>query len=258
MSQRLPTLRRHRAKARSDRAYVTVRERRRYLGPYGSEEARVAYAEVISRIAKGDDPFDAIFPPSDELLPEEEREKLAVAGLLSRFLVYARQHYRRRDGTPTGTAEAFRHAMKSLLTLYGGVPAESFDSLAVMDARRRSRDRPTSSSNASRSPSSRARSRRDCLRASGSMSICMSPFIREVPEGFAVRPPGKRRSLPGHCSAGVYGKERPRSPSRDIGGARMTVKRRTSPVRSAFFLGARSPRGSPRPSLRKRCEKQHG
>lgn len=101
-------------KPSGDLSFVEVSGTRRYLGHYGSPESRTAYARFLAEWEANGCRF---------AVPEEE---ITVVELLARFWEHAEEYYRRPDGTPTGAAEAFKHALRHVKEIYGDLPAARF------------------------------------------------------------------------------------------------------------------------------------
>jgi integrase len=89
----------------SGRAYVAVGREQHYLGPWGSAESRRAYRDFIRR-------WEA-----EQKTPAKAARLGAptVADVVTAFLAFAQQHYRRRDGTQTDELRAFRNVLTYLL-----------------------------------------------------------------------------------------------------------------------------------------------
>ncbi len=117
-NRRDPSYRLHRA---SGQARVTLTDPVRpsrdfYLGPYGSEESRQRYYELLAE-----------WRAAGCRLPEPEPAgDLTVAELVRRFSLHVRQTYCRPDGSLTGRGKKFRAATAELLRLFGQTPAAEF------------------------------------------------------------------------------------------------------------------------------------
>jgi len=114
----------------SGQAVVTVRtatggRRDVYLGVYNSEESRREYARIVAELATGAPPEQAVGKPADPTVDE----------VLVAWSVWAVQHYRRPDGTPTNQMTEYRAAVKPLRKLYGHTPAKDFGPLALKTVR---------------------------------------------------------------------------------------------------------------------------
>lgn len=125
---RFPKLCRHKS---SNRAYVVVRlangEREyRYLGRWGSDEAKREYKRVIEQLSTG----NGRMPPTGQ-----NYDDLTLNELMVRFLDHAHEHYRRADGTLTSEVEEFRQVFKPLKALYGSTLCRDFGPLALKAVR---------------------------------------------------------------------------------------------------------------------------
>lgn len=125
MSQKAPKYRRQRRRDGYDTAFVELAGRRFYLGEYGTEESRDAYRRFVLEWRAGGEHVPA------------ERESISVLELVARFWKHAGEYYRHPDGTPTGTANNFRTALRALKDLYGSCPADEFGSLSLRALRER-------------------------------------------------------------------------------------------------------------------------
>ena len=102
----------------SGQARVRINGRDVYLGPHGSPES---YERLMREwhLRNGD----------------IVAARLTVDELYLRFLDDAEQAYRHPDGTPTGTAENFRHTLKRLIKLYGRSYVREFGPLRLRAVR---------------------------------------------------------------------------------------------------------------------------
>ena len=96
---RVPKLLRHKAKTR-DRAYVNLGGKRRYLGDWGSTEARQAYADLRREI---------IDRGNITTLTET-----TVREVMESYLEWAESYYRHPDGSPTGEITNCRNAWRHM------------------------------------------------------------------------------------------------------------------------------------------------
>lgn len=120
----VPKYRKHRA---SGQAVVTIAGRDHYLGPHGTKASKVEYDRLIGEwLAAG--------RPAREFV---EANQITVVELVAQFWKHACAHYRRADGTPTGTAENFKPALTLLRQYYGHTEAESFGPVALKHIRER-------------------------------------------------------------------------------------------------------------------------
>ena len=118
---RVPPLRRHKVKGRHDRAYVNLNGQRRYLGRWGSVDAKRAYELLVADFLThgGELPARSIGPAGDTPGP-------TVAELVAAFWRHAKAHYRKPDGTPTSTLHTYRLALRPLRRLHAATPAHAF------------------------------------------------------------------------------------------------------------------------------------
>lgn len=112
----------------SGQAVVKVKQRSVYLGKYGTDESREAYARIVADILAGR-PVTPPVPPKQgtpTLVPS-----MTIGTLVERYRVHADAYYR-KGGKPTTEVASIRCALKYLLNAYGDLPAEAF---AVGDLR---------------------------------------------------------------------------------------------------------------------------
>jgi integrase len=119
MSQKAPKYRRQRKRVGNDLGFVEVAGRRFYFGAYGTAESRDAYRRFVLEWRAGGKQVHV------------KCESITVVELVARFWEHAEEYYRHPDGTPTGTAENFRTALRALKNLYGSCPAEEFGPLSL-------------------------------------------------------------------------------------------------------------------------------
>ncbi len=99
--QRKPAYQLHKA---TGQARVHLAGRDFYLGEHNSPQSRVRYDELITEwLVKQD----------------TSRYSLTIDDLCLLFLRHANSYYRRRDGTPTGTIDNFKEALRYLVKMYG-------------------------------------------------------------------------------------------------------------------------------------------
>lgn len=117
-------------------ARVRLNGRDVYLGPYGSEESRVRYGELIAKLAGGV-PCDP-FVKSQRSLPHaaEPDPGPTVGEICLVFLRHAERHYR-KNGKLTGQFHVFKSTIRPLNELYGLIPASEFGPLALKAVRAR-------------------------------------------------------------------------------------------------------------------------
>ena len=114
---------RHRDAKRGDRAFVLLDGKRTYLGEYGSPESRSAYDRAVAEyLANG----------RQVVTQSEDDSGTFVVEIIAAYWEYAKGHYRRKDGTSTGTPELkIRYALRPLRELYGDTPASEFGPLRL-------------------------------------------------------------------------------------------------------------------------------
>jgi integrase len=95
-----------------------------YLGVYGSEESRVAYAKLIAELVGN--PL-AQLPPSrfGDQFPD-----ISINEMLVRYLDFAREHYS-KDGKPTKEHWSMTDAITPLRPLFSHLPAREFGPLKL-------------------------------------------------------------------------------------------------------------------------------
>ncbi len=108
-------------------ARVRICGRDHYLGAYGTEESRRRYGELVSQSSNGlpVDPVAAAGP---------QDSGPSVAELVLTYLKHAETYYV-KDGKPTDEVHCFRSAVKSLVTLFGMLPAKDFGPLQLQSVR---------------------------------------------------------------------------------------------------------------------------
>ncbi|MEQ8847988.1 site-specific integrase [Botrimarina sp.] len=117
LTNRTPNYRLHRA---SGQAVVTLSGRDFYLGPYGSDESRLAYDRRVAQwLANG-----------RRLTPTRKVSGWPVERLLAEFWLHAQRYYVGPDGQPTSELDAYRQVMKPLRAMYGSTPVDAFGPLA--------------------------------------------------------------------------------------------------------------------------------
>lgn len=121
----IPSYRRQRRANGKDAAFVEVRGQRRYLGAYGSEESRQAYARLIGELKAG------------HALVQTSPDVITITELVARFWEYSQTYYRRPDGTTTSEVANYRIVLRPLVALYGSTPAASFGPKAMKVVRTR-------------------------------------------------------------------------------------------------------------------------
>lgn len=110
---RVPSYCRHRA---TGQTYVKVRRKAIYLGAYGSDASRSAYAAVVADVLAGREP----------VLPTVSRSSAArtvtVREVCDRFIAHARGYYV-KQGVVTGEAGLVANACRRVAALFGDLAA---------------------------------------------------------------------------------------------------------------------------------------
>jgi integrase len=127
-------------------AYAKVNFKRRYLGPYGSPESRVAYDRLIAELqADRSATEQAAPPPAPKPKPKPKAthrpqyvppppKPIPISEVVLKFFEYAEAYYV-KDGSPTGEHRVIRCALRPLLDLYGSEAALAFGPLKLKKVR---------------------------------------------------------------------------------------------------------------------------
>src|SRR5215208_2037008 len=103
------------------RAYVTVNGKEVYLGPYGSQESKDAYARLLARQGVPE--------------PAQSDAPLTVDQVVAGFWIHAKKVYPAppvpEKKRPTGELGNYWDALRPLCRLYGSTPAVRFGPLAL-------------------------------------------------------------------------------------------------------------------------------
>lgn len=126
---RVPSYCHHKA---SGQAYLKVKGRTLYLGLYGSQDSRDAYADAVAAVLAGNEP-QASVPSRNVSAPQGS---LPVADVCDRYLAYAKGYYR-KNGKVTSEVAMISSACAHAKALFGDCPAESFGPLALKAVRSR-------------------------------------------------------------------------------------------------------------------------
>jgi integrase len=118
----LPTYRLHKS---SGQAVVTLEGRDIYLGLHGTPESRAEYQRRIR------DYVNAGF----RLPREEDRAALTIQRLCDDYLTFAEREYRHPDGSPTGTVENTKLALRALFEFASDLEAEQFGPRMFLELR---------------------------------------------------------------------------------------------------------------------------
>lgn len=124
---RVPSYCHHRA---SGQAYVKVRGKVTYLGVYGSEASRSAYAAAVAEVLVG----RSVTPPKPAA--DARPHVVTVREVCDRFVAYARGYYV-KGGKVTAEAGMVATACGHAAALFGDQPAEKFGPLALKSVRER-------------------------------------------------------------------------------------------------------------------------
>ena len=104
----------------SGQARVRISGQAHYLGPYGSPESRQKYDELVAEwLARQDG----------------SRVALTVDDLCLLFLDWAEGYYRHPDGTPTGTIDNVREALRYMVRVHGRARVRDFGPLKLKAVR---------------------------------------------------------------------------------------------------------------------------
>ena len=103
----------------TNRAYVRIDGRKRYLGAYDSKESRVAYAQIVSA-ALSDSQID----------PRQAGGGVTVSTIIGQWIVHAEKWYgvtiREGSARPSGEAGNFWTPLRVLKQMFGELPAPEF------------------------------------------------------------------------------------------------------------------------------------
>lgn len=120
----------------SGQARVRIQGRDFLLGPYGSEQSRIRYGEMIARLGAGV-PIDPVAGSNRGRLPRNDSDPgPSVGELCLVFLRHAETHYV-KNGRPTSEVDILKSVMRPLVELYGMLPAKDFGPLALKAVRSR-------------------------------------------------------------------------------------------------------------------------
>ncbi len=119
----------------SGQARVRLHGRDHYLGPFGSEESRVRYGQLIAQHASGITPTANTQPVDPFTLKSASPEAgLTVNELCLCFMRHATAYYS-KDGKPSDEVACFKSAIAPLLELFGFLAVEQFSPLALKAVR---------------------------------------------------------------------------------------------------------------------------
>lgn len=116
-------------------ARVRIKGKDHYLGPFGSDESRIAYGQLIAKMAGGI-PIDPIADSNRGRLPRNESDDPgpSVGELCLVFLKHAETHYV-KHGKQTSEVFILKSVIRPLNELYGMLPAKDFGPLALKAVR---------------------------------------------------------------------------------------------------------------------------
>jgi integrase len=121
----------------SGQARVRINGRDYLLGPHGSDESRIAYGELVKKLAGGL-PIDPLADSKRGSLPRNESDDPgpSVGELCLAFLRHAETHYV-KNGKPTSELHIMKAVIRPLNELYGLLPAKDFGPLALKAVRQK-------------------------------------------------------------------------------------------------------------------------
>ncbi|MBI1348805.1 tyrosine-type recombinase/integrase [bacterium] len=117
----------------SGQARVRISGKDFYLGPFGSEDSRRKYGELVAKFASGR-MIDPIARVSPNVVGNVVDPGPSIAELWLAFLDHAERHYV-KNGKPTAEVDCFKSAMSPVVSLYGLLPCRDFGPLQLVAAR---------------------------------------------------------------------------------------------------------------------------
>ncbi len=117
-------------------ARVRIAGQDHYLGEYGSEASRIAYGQLVAKLAGGIaiDPIAKQKRGRATTIESEQDPGPSVAELCLVFKKYAETHYL-KNGKPTSEVSVINSVIRPLNELYGLLPAKDFGPLALKAVR---------------------------------------------------------------------------------------------------------------------------
>ena len=122
---------------KTGKARVRIQGKDYYLGEYGSEESRIAYGQLIAKMAGGI-PIDPMADTKRGNLPRNDSEDPgpSVGELCLVFLKHAATHYV-KNGRQTSEYDCMKSVIRPLNELFGMLPAKDFGPLALKAVRQK-------------------------------------------------------------------------------------------------------------------------
>lgn len=122
---KIPSYSHHKA---SGQARVYINRKPVYLGAYGSEQSRIRYAEIISKLASG--------VPLDSFASKGEPPEtcLTINEFCLAFLRHAVEYYS-KDRRPNAEVDCLKSAIRPLVNLFGENPADKLTPLMMKAVR---------------------------------------------------------------------------------------------------------------------------
>ncbi len=132
----IPSYLLYKAAGREPQARVRIDGRDYLLGPFGSEESRIKYGELIAKFSAGVliDPLATGSNRGTFRGTESDDPGPSIAELIVAFLAYAEGHYV-KNGEPTSEQHCIRAAVRPLRELFGLTAAKDFGPLALKAVR---------------------------------------------------------------------------------------------------------------------------
>ena len=115
----------------SGQARVRIDGKDHMLGPYGSEESRIAYGKLVANAANGIG-IDPLKGGSSSTI----ESGLTINELVLAFMRHADGHYI-KNGEPTSEIHCLKAATRPLVELYGFTPVDEFGPLMLKAVRQK-------------------------------------------------------------------------------------------------------------------------
>lgn len=126
---RIPSYCHHR---KTSQAFVKIDGKFLYLGRYGSDASREAYASIVGSVLVGRE----VVPPRSSRQTPPSESKSTVREVCEKFKAYAKTYYV-KNGQPTREAGTVENACDHAIALFGDQHAEAFGPLALKAVRER-------------------------------------------------------------------------------------------------------------------------